>query len=142
VTATKHVLGSFRLATGQRDAPETLAGMPADLRKLLWKNPSAWKSDERAGLARYFLTSGNQDLVARFKVLDEDRASLAALPSCNLLIMRELTGKDVRTTRVFHRGNWLDKDEVVEAATPTILNPWPARLSAQPTRLRKMADQW
>jgi hypothetical protein len=38
--------------------------------------------------------------------------------------MRELAGKEARTTRVFHRGNWLDKEEPVSPATPKALNAW------------------
>ncbi len=119
-----HVLGSFELATSQGQVSEKFAALPKDLRDFLELDPAAWTPDQRSLAERHFFLEFNQDLAALYRSLDEERAALVALPLCNLLIMQELTGNAARTTRIFHRGNWLDKREPVEPATPKILNPW------------------
>src|SRR5262249_49669079 len=103
----KHVLGSFRLATSRGVTSEKFAALPKDLRDFLEKETTAWTPEERSKAERHFFFERNAELSALYRALDKDKAALAALPVCNLLIMKELTGKEARTTRVFHRGNWL-----------------------------------
>ncbi len=119
-TVRHHILGSFGLAVGPEEPADKL---PKPLRLLLSKDPASWNSEERAKLERHFFMT-NPNLEALYQKVDRDRDALAALPICNLPIMQELTGNAVRTTRVFHRGNWMDKEEVVQPMTPAILNPW------------------
>jgi hypothetical protein len=119
-----HVLGSFRLATSREQVPEKFAALPKELRDFLEKDPAAWTAEERAKAERHFFIERNEELTGLYRALDRDRAALAALPACNLPIMKELTGTDARTTRIFHRGNWMDKTDPVPPATPKILNGW------------------
>jgi hypothetical protein len=121
---TNHVLGSFRLATSGDAISEKLEALPKALREFLERDPTTWTPEERARVERHFFFERNTELTALYQALDRDQAALAALPACNLPVMKELTGKEARTTRVFHRGNWLDKEEPVVAATPAILNSW------------------
>jgi len=120
-----HVLGSFQLATSRGVESEDLATLPKEMRNLLARDPKTWSSDERKQVERHFFSGLHPNLAAHYQSLDADRAALAALPVCKLPIMKELTGKEARTTHVFHRGNWLDKDEPVTPSTPKILNSWP-----------------
>ncbi|MFO1513674.1 MAG: PSD1 and planctomycete cytochrome C domain-containing protein [Verrucomicrobiota bacterium] len=121
----RHVLGSFQLAMSRGLVPPTFAALPQELRDYLEREPKTWTLAERQKIERHFFAGSNTDLAARYRSLEEDRAALAALPTCKLPIMQELTGNEARTTRVFHRGNWMDKDEMVSPITPRILNPWP-----------------
>ncbi len=60
------------------------------------------------------------------KTLDSLRAQLEkAINPMGTPVMRELRGKDRRTTQVFNRGNWQNKGDTVECAVPQILNPFP-----------------
>jgi len=120
----KHVLGSFQLATSHAPATERFAALPEKVRKILDKDTATWSADERESAERQYFQNLNTNLTALYSSLDKDREALAALPSCKLPIMVELTGAKARTTRVFHRGNWLDKDEPVAPITPKILNAW------------------
>ena len=122
---TKHVLGSFMLATSRGDVLEKFAALPKEVRDFLEKDPKTWTADENAKAARQCFFDRNSELTALYKKLDKDKGELAALHSCKLPIMTELTGKAARVTRAFHRGNWLDKEDPVTPATPKILNPWP-----------------
>ncbi len=121
---TKHVLGSFRLATSRDEVPDKFAALPKEIRHFVEKDTAAWTPEERAKAERHCFFDQNPELTDLYRALDKDTATLAALPVCNLLIMKELTGKEARITRVFHRGNWLDKDEPVTPTTPKILNVW------------------
>src|SRR5207249_4807894 len=103
-----HVLGSFRLATSREQVSEKFAALPKELRTFLEKEPAAWTAGERDKAERHFFIGQNTELTSLYQALDKDRAALAALPSCDLPIMKELAGKEARTTRVFHRGNWMD----------------------------------
>jgi hypothetical protein len=83
-------------------------------------------ASDRAALERHFFSQQDPRVATAYQQLDEDRAALAALPSCNLPIMTELTGNKVRTTRIFYRGNWLAPEAPVAPATPQVLNRWHA----------------
>ncbi len=120
----KHVLGSFRLSAVRSKVAEKLAGLPGDLRKLLQKQPDKWKPEERTQVQRHFFAKQSPELAAHFKVLDEKRAALAAIPVCDLPIMQELPEKSLRKTQVFDRGNWMTKGAEVQPKTPKILNAW------------------
>ena len=120
-----HVLGSFRLATSREIAPKELTALPDALRKIFDKDPARWTAQERTQLEAHFFSSQSGELAKLYKELERDRGALAALPVCNLPVMRELAAKESRTTRVFHRGNWMDKEEdAITPATPKILNGW------------------
>jgi hypothetical protein len=120
----KHVLGSFRLATSRGEDSLKFAALPKELRNFMEKETSAWTPEERAKVERHFFFERNPELTELYQALDKDKDTLARMPVCNLPVLKELTGKEARTTRVFHRGNWLDKDEPVSPMTPNILNRW------------------
>jgi hypothetical protein len=62
------------------------------------------------------------------------RTALAAIPSTSTPVIRDLPPEHARETRVFVRGNWIDKGEVVQAAgTPAVFPPLEAQ--GKPGRL-------
>ena len=119
-----HVLGSFRIATSGGNTPGPIIGIPKDIADLLAKDPLKWRPEERAKVERAFFSSTSRELAEQYSALDDRLGKLAALPACDLPVMQELTGKAARKTQIFHRGNWLDKTDEVQPATPQILNPW------------------
>ncbi len=121
----EHVLGSFALKTsaGVAETGEALAKLPKEIQAIVLRERKTWKEDEREKMWRHFLAQ-NQEALALYKSLDERVAALAALPLADLPIMAELTGAVARVTKIFHRGNWLDKAEAVEPKTPLVLNRW------------------
>jgi hypothetical protein len=120
----QHVIGAFRLGVGRSAVPAQWAALPQEIRQLIARERSKWTPEERAKMERHFFSGLKPELADMYTNLDRDREALKALPACTLPIMRELTGKDARVTRVFHRGNWMDKAEVVQPAVPAALNPW------------------
>ncbi len=120
----QHVLGSFRIATTVGVASEKVAALPKEIRDIVGRNAKKWKPEERAKLERYFFAGLDQKVTAAYEDIDRKKAELAAMALCELPIMQELNGQAARKTNVFHRGNWLDKAEEVQPATPQILNAW------------------
>ena len=62
--------------------------------------------------------------------LREARKELAAIQPVAVPIMRELAGEQRRTTRVLHKGNFLDPGEAVEPGVPGAFHSWPAGTAA------------
>ncbi|MEO8353866.1 MAG: PSD1 and planctomycete cytochrome C domain-containing protein, partial [Chthoniobacteraceae bacterium] len=120
----RHVLGSFRIATSEGSQPNQITELPKEIADLLGKDPVNWKPEERAKVERQFFANASREIAEQYQTLDDRRKDLAALPVCDLPIMQELTGQAARKTQVFHRGNWMDKTDEVQPATPQILNPW------------------
>ena len=111
-------------------ADEAFAKLPKDVQAFIRRAATTWKPDEREKALRLFLftTKGAEaePLDRQIETNNAARKANAATPVATLPIMAELTGKTARVTKVFHRGNWMDKAEPVEPKTPRILNPWPA----------------
>ncbi len=120
----QHGLGCFRLATSRESVSEKFAALPKELRAFLERDPAAWTNDERDKAWRQAFSGRDNELMRLFDLRDKDQTALAALPSGKLPIMQELSGTNARVTRVFHRGNWLDKTDEVAPATPKVLNAW------------------
>lgn len=105
-------------------AEERAGALPKDIRDLLGKEAAKWKEEERRKIERHYFASVDPQLADLYKEVDKLRGESAKLPDCDLPIMQELTGKAARKTQLFHRGNWLDKAEEVQPATPKLLNAW------------------
>lgn len=100
--------------------------IPDKLETLVPQKPQSWKPDQREKLERTFFPAKSKDAAAGFAESDRLKAELAALPLCDLPVMRELGGDKARHSFVFVRGNWMDHGEEVQPATPKILNAWKA----------------
>ncbi len=62
------------------------------------------------------------------------RKALAAIPATSVPVMQDLPPEQARETRLFIRGNWIDKGEVIpEAGTPALFPPLAAE--GKPDRL-------
>ncbi|MCP5547504.1 MAG: DUF1553 domain-containing protein, partial [Akkermansiaceae bacterium] len=69
----------------------------------------------------------------RKKHLAAAREALKRIPSTRLPVMRERDPRHPRETRVFVRGNWLDKGELVSPGTPALFPPFDPK--GEPPRL-------
>ncbi len=116
----RHVLGSFRLATRTGNPSSPIAELPNDVADLFGKDPKQWTPEEQAKVERHFFANASPEIAELYQTLDDRRREVAALPVCDLPIMQELTGEAARKTQVFHRGNWMDKTDEVQPATPQI----------------------
>src|SRR5690606_9878811 len=65
------------------------------------------------------------ETIALKKTLADARARLGKIPSTTVPVMAERDPKFARETRIFDRGNWLTKGELVQPGTPEIFPPLP-----------------
>jgi len=78
-------------------------------------------------------TTEDPALAAMKKELADARKALMAIPSTTTPVMQDLPATLARETRLFVRGNWIDKGEVQKAGTPAVFPPLEAQ--GDPDRL-------
>ncbi len=115
----QHTLGRFRVSLTGDDRVLAYAGMPDALVAIL-KTPASTRTDaQRAELSQYYLRSVAPDLKGVRDQLNGLKKQLAEMkPATSVPIVRELGGKMQRTTRIQHRGNFLDQGPEVKPGTP------------------------
>ncbi len=70
------------------------------------------------------------------KELADTRKTLAAIPSATTPVIRDLPPELARETRLFIRGNWIDKGEIIDRpGTPAIFPPSPEPAADEAPRL-------
>lgn len=96
---------------------ELIASRPAPVRRMRMSaaTGSSWTE---FGLARQFQAERDR--------LQEVRLKLAAIPGIDEPVMEDLPAAEARETRVFVRGNWMDKgDKALKSGVPHLFPPLP-----------------
>ena len=78
-------------------------------------------------------TTRDPELDAKKGELSEARKALKAIPSTTTPVMEDLPPALSRETRLFIRGNWIDKGQIEKAGTPAVFPPLEA--GGEPDRL-------
>ncbi|QJE94856.1 PSD1 and planctomycete cytochrome C domain-containing protein [Luteolibacter luteus] len=78
-------------------------------------------------------TTQHPELDAKKGELSEARKARKAIPSTTTPVMEDLPPALARETRLFIRGNWIDKGEVEKAGTPAVFPP--LEIEGEPNRL-------
>jgi hypothetical protein len=119
-------LGKFRISTtcdeGKVEARETTP--EAERAILAWPNS---KADDRQALVDYFVRIA-PELDKERKQIDELKKSIPAGPAT--LVMKERALDNPRTTRIRHRGEYLNPKDAVSAGLPGFLPGMPSGLKA------------
>ncbi|MBW3538794.1 MAG: PSD1 and planctomycete cytochrome C domain-containing protein, partial [Planctomycetes bacterium] len=124
-------IGRFRLLATAGE-PELL-GVPADIRGLVEMPVEKRTPKQAKQLEEFYLSQSSelQPLEGKRKELQEQ---LAAIEPPTTLVMQELD--ELRMTRMFKRGDFLNPGEEVEPTTPAALHPLPETGEGQrPDRL-------
>lgn len=125
-------LGRFRIRASDNVHTAALPAVPSELRAAAGRDPAQWTPDETRQLLRWF-AAGRPAGRALSDWWSEVDAERAAIKPVSTPVMQERGADQLRTTRVFNRGNWLDPGEVVERGVPASLPPLPEGIS--PDRL-------
>jgi hypothetical protein len=120
-----HTLGHFRLAVTSDASIGEYAKTPPAILALL-KTPEAKRSDaQRAELTKHFLSIA-PELQPRRENLASLKKQLADMkPLTTVPVMQELAGPQRRTTKLQHRGNFLDLGKTVTEGVPAAFHPLP-----------------
>jgi hypothetical protein len=121
-----HTLGRFRLSITADQAAYERGRTPDSILAIL-KVPAERRTEaERAEVTRHYLGVVAPELKPARDQLARQKAELAALkPGTTVPIFRELPPKDRRTTRIQHRGNFLDQGKEVVEDVPRALHRLP-----------------
>ena len=119
-----HLLGHFRIATTSDTRTIQYARAPKELLAVLQKQPTDRTQAEQTKVSAFYRRRVAPLLAKQRSQLAKAERTLAALkPATTVPILREL--KKPRETRLQHRGNYLDKGQVVVPGTPAAFHPAP-----------------
>ena len=129
-----HSLGRFRVATSEDDHASETARTPANLLAIL-STPGDKRSDaQKAELSRHYRESVSPELKPARDRLAVLKTQLSGLkPTTTVPVLRDLAGNARRTTKLQHRGNFMDLGQVVAEGVPAVFPPLPT--GVKPDRL-------
>ena len=119
-------LGRFRLSVTAH--PQPVRELPQSIRDTLAvcrEDRTPAQVDQLRDYFREFAPL----LAGVHRELHEARKDLALIKPVELPILRELAPDQRRTTRIMHKGNFLDTGDPVEPDVPAAFHPWPAEAS-------------
>ncbi|MCC6143540.1 MAG: DUF1553 domain-containing protein, partial [Candidatus Hydrogenedentes bacterium] len=116
----EHILGRFRISVASSGESISATAVPADLEQVLLKAPDALTTEETAALKAHFLAHA-PELAAKHEEIAKLKATMPAMPASLVLEER----MNARTTRVHHRGEYLEPREAVDPGVPEVLHPLP-----------------
>ncbi|MCL4180472.1 MAG: DUF1553 domain-containing protein [Verrucomicrobia bacterium] len=115
-------LGRFRLSATTE--PHPVRELPEVLREIL-ALPEGSRTSAQLNLLRDFVREFAPSLAEVDRELRRARQELDSVKPLALPIMRELGADRRRSTRIMHKGSFLDPGEEVEPGIPAAFHPWP-----------------
>ena len=123
-THANHILGQFRLSTTTDGVAIERSRLPANVLAILDNQASDRSAVDSELVAKYYRENIAELLKDERKELQQSEKSLADMkPATSVPILGELPSP--RETRLQHRGNYLDKGDVVSVGVPAAFHPAP-----------------
>jgi len=117
-----HLLGHFQFNVTQDKVAIERANIPVEIIEILDTDMEQRAAKSRDALASYFRDNVAPSLKVQREGLAKAKGQLAALkPATSVPILRELA-KNRRETHLQHRGNYLDKGQLVEPGVPAVFH--------------------
>lgn len=127
-------LGRLRLSVTTSPTPEATI-IDDELQRLIAAGPAGWTSDDEVAIRDAWLSVAKELEEYNTKIAD----ILRTLPhGPTTLVMRERPTGHERETRRYHRGEYVNPEELVDADVPESLGGWPA----ERPRTRLEFAQW
>ena len=118
-----HLLGHFRLSTTSDETAIQRSNIARPLLVVLDKSADERTADEATTLATYFRENVAPELQTQRTALAKASKQLADMkPATSVPVLREMTGER-RVTHLQHRGNYLDKGQLVGVGLPAVFTP-------------------
>lgn len=133
----QHTLGSYRLSFTNDVRAAQLVQLPAPVLAALTLPKAKRNLEQSKTVADYYLRNIAKETAPDRRRMEALKKEVAALKPNTVPIMKDLTGKDRRVTRVQLRGNWQALDEVVTEGTPAAFPSIPAGFPANRLGLAK-----
>jgi hypothetical protein len=116
----EHILGRFRVSVGSAEGSVQATAVPAELEVILRQSPELRSEADAKSLKQHYLEHA-PELAAEHEKITAIKAKMPAHPSTLVLEER----MHARSTRVHHRGEYLEPRETVEPGVPEVLHPLP-----------------
>ena len=131
----KLTIGSFKVSVSDDPQVSKRAGLPADVLAAI---ASASRTDaQQKQIEAYYVRNVAPESAKERQRLTSLNKELAGIKQVTVPIMRDLTGKDRRVTRVQLRGNWQALDAEVTEGTPAAFPPLPSDMPPNRMALAK-----
>ncbi len=121
-----HTLGRFRLLSTDDARARQAVALPGDVLAAIHLAPEKRSPAQSARIQDHYVRHIAPENAAERQELAARQKQLAELKPVTVPIMKDLTGKERRITKVQLRGNWQALGEVVSEGTPAIFPPLPA----------------
>ena len=118
-------IGRFRLSLTTSQEPKRIASIPARMRPILSLAAEARTKKQKDDLAAHFRAT-SPILKRERERIEQLKQEMRSGKITTALVMQERKSNDVPSTFFRERGSFLNKGEVVHAATPAVLHPMPA----------------
>ena len=116
-----HTIGRFRVFLSAGKSPLSSSGLPSRIESILSVSPDSATPDDREALLRHFLSVA-PELRKEQQEIKALRKTVPRHPTTLVMAERAVP----RTTRVRHRGEFLEPRDQVSPVVPAVLHPWPA----------------
>ena len=134
----RHTLGRFRISTTADSRAADRAALPAEVVAILATPADERTPDQKQKLTELYVAAIAPALKPQRERLAEVTKLLADLkPFTTVPVMRRLPEDELRTTRLQHRGNFLDQGETVTAGVPEVFPELPEAASLNRLTLAK-----
>lgn len=121
----QHVIGRFRISHTSDARVQQAAKVPSEIIAILSQPKDQRSAVQQQSLASYYVRNIAKESAAGRQKLASLQKEIDALKPTTVPIMKDLTGKERRITKIQQRGNWQDLGEEVTEATPATFPPLP-----------------
>ncbi len=122
----QHLLGKFRLSATGAPNPLGTFSLPEPVRSALAVPPDKRSATQKTAMADYYVRTVAPEFDADRNQLKSLKKELAEFKPNTVPVLRELKGKQRRTTKIQIRGNFLALADEVTEGVPAIFHPLPA----------------
>ncbi|MES2595929.1 MAG: DUF1553 domain-containing protein [Verrucomicrobiota bacterium] len=121
----QHTLGKFRLSVTADPRVQSVTALPSSILAAVTISPDKRTPAQQSLIQDHYIRSVAKEAAPERKKLAALQKQLTALKSVTVPVMKDLSGKDRRVTKIQLRGNWQDLGEQVVEGTPAIFPPLP-----------------
>lgn len=123
-THARHLLGHFAFSSTADPGAASRSRLPAEMLAVVDKPATERTAAASQSLAKWYRENAAEELAAEREELAKSERQLADMkPATSVPVLRELA--KARETRLQHRGNYLDKGDVVTPGTPAVFHSLP-----------------
>jgi len=132
----KHTIGKFKLRAMTGTVADSL--VPDAVRKILSVAPTKRNDKQKTTLAEYYLGSVDAQGSKLIKQLEDLKQKAPKTASMSVRIIAQRGNP--RTTKVLHRGDFLDPKDTVQPGTLAVLHPFKKRDGSAPSTMPDRLD--